>query len=127
MTYSYATLATTASTTLADIAFVAPDYETNFTPQAVPVSANTDVTMAGMFVPVGRTFQLELLTAGPVNGQPITKLLNIDLGEEKTLEKGKKHKITLTFRESPGITDPINITSSVAPWEPGNNAEHELE
>lgn len=117
MTYTYSTLAVAKGAGTANIPFVKPDYTAAFVAMAMPVSGNTAVNAAGMFVPTGAsTFVLTVTTANK-GAQDVT--VTLDAGA--TLTKGKKYTVTLTFN-----TKSIAVKATIAPWTSGGTGSGAL-
>lgn len=117
LTYTYATLAVAKGTGTANIPFAKPDYTAAFVAMAMPASGNTTVNAAGMFVPTANnTFTLTVTTA---NKGATDVLVTLDTG--KTLVKGSKYTVTLTFN-----TKSIAVKATIAPWTAGGNGSGTL-
>lgn len=127
MTYDYATLKTTPAGVPSNILLLGGDYTTIFAPTPMPASTNESATAAGMFIAGSQTFDLEIVTAGPAGGADIIIPVAVDLGAGNALTKGKKHKITLTFKAVASIKDAIIITSDIAEWKPGTPGSGNVE
>lgn len=112
--YSLASMTATAGNVLSDIALLKGEtYELPFLPIDIPTTANTDIVAAGMFAPsASQQFTLEVETE-----KEGVKILTIDLGNGKSLVRGKRHTATLTFKN---VTTPeveIGITASIEAWQ----------
>ena len=104
-----------------DVALAAPDYTADFAPIAIPASTNTAVNAAGMFYPsAGQSFQLEVVTA--TEG---TRVITIDLGANNSLERSRKHTVTLTFQASSALNE-ISVSSTVEEWTNGASGSGSL-
>lgn len=117
LTYTYATLAVANGAGTANIPFVKSDYTTAFAAIAMPVSGNTTVNAAGMFVPTGtNTFTLTVTTANK-GATDVT----VTLDAAKTLVKSNKYSVTLTFN-----TKSIVVKATIAPWTAGGTGSGTL-
>lgn len=121
MTYTYATNAVATAGTAKDFTLLNGTTYTvgAFTPVAIPANASTAVTASAMLPPVdATTISLKVKTASQAE-------ITVPITLSGKFEKGKIHKVTLTFKANGKNIEAT--TSTIEDWTEGSTGSDDVE